>query len=72
MAEEAFRKNLMGRWYRRPSSSELSEAVGKNPISIHATLMPSGQIVVPREAWDKALEGHKSLLINGAIALALP
>lgn len=72
MAEEAFRKNLMGRWYRKPSSTELAEAVGKNPIAIQATLAPSGQIVVPREAWDKAMEGHKSLLINGAIALALP
>lgn len=72
MAEEAFRKNLMGRWYRRPTPAELAEAVGKNPITVRATVAPNGQIIVSKEDWDKALEGHKSLLINGAIALAQP
>jgi hypothetical protein len=72
MAEEAFRKNLMGRWYRRPSPTELAEAVGKNPLTIRASVASNGQIVVSKEEWDKALEGHKSLLINGAIALAQP
>lgn len=72
MAEEAFRKNLMGRWYLRPTSSELQDSVGRNPIALPATVISEGQMRVSREAWDKALEGHRSMLINGAIALALP
>ena len=72
LAEEAFRKTLMGRWYRRPTPAELHDVVGKNPIMLSAAVLSNGRIRVSREAWDKALDGHKSMLINGVIALAQP
>ena len=71
MAQEAFRRTLMGRWYRAPTAAELSESVGPSPIHLRVAVQ-EGRLVVERSQWDQALEGHKSLLVNGAIALALP
>lgn len=71
MAEEAYRKNLMGRWFKRPTVAELGEAAGKNPVALAAAVQ-DGRFVVDRAAWDKALEGHRSLLVNGLIVIALP
>lgn len=72
MAEQAFRRNLMGRWFQAPTPSELAEAVGRNPLVVPATSAGEGRFVVDRESWDKAVEGHRAYLINGTIALALP
>lgn len=73
MAEDAYKQNLMGRWFKRATHAELVEAVGKNPVTVAATVGASGdRFVVQRAAWDEALEGHKSLLVNGTVALSLP
>lgn len=73
MAEDAFRRNLMGRWFRRPSPSELVEVVGNNPVTVAASVgSDATRLVVDRAAWEAALEGHRALLVNGTIALALP
>lgn len=71
MAEEAYRKNLMGRWFKRPTPGELGEAAGKNPVQLAAEVR-EGRFVVSRTEWDKALEGHRSLLVNGQVVIALP
>ncbi len=71
MAEEAYRKNLMGRWFKRPTAGELGEAAGKNPVQLEAEVQ-DGRFVVSRASWDKALEGHRSLLVNGLVVIALP
>jgi len=71
MAEEAYRKNLMGRWFRQPTANELASAVGRSPIRIAATAI-DGKFQVKRSDWEKALEGHHSLLTNGLVAIALP
>lgn len=79
MAEDAYKHNLMGRWFRKPTQAELVEAVGKNPVTLAATVAngegkngDGSRFVVKRAAWDEALEGHKALLVNGTVALALP
>ncbi len=72
MAEDAYRKNLMGRWFKRPGAGELTEAVGKNPLTLAAATSADGKFTVNRAEWDKALEGHRSLLVNGQVAIALP
>lgn len=72
MAEEAYKRNLMGRWFKRPSSGELAEAVGKNPLTLEAKALDGGKFQVRRDSWEKALEGHKALLVNGTVAVALP
>jgi len=71
MAQASYNRRLMGRWYRKPSPAEISEAVGKNPLTIPVQVK-DGKFLVQREIWDKATEGHKSLLVSGIIAIALP
>lgn len=72
MAAEAYKKNLMGRWFKRPSPSELHDAVGASPLKVPASVAGDGVLTVSKADWDKALDGHKSLLVNGLIAVALP
>jgi hypothetical protein len=72
MAEEAYRKSLMGRWLKRPSSSELAETVGKNPAVVAAEPIADGKLRVARSAWEQAVDGHRALLVNGTIAVVLP
>jgi len=72
MAEDAFGRNLMGRWYEAPADAESAEFVGKSPITIDASLNHEGSIVVPREVWTSSLDGHQSLLVNGLIAVIVP
>lgn len=71
MAEESYRRNLMGRWFKKPTATELGEAAGKNPVQL-AAVVQDGRFVVSRGEWDKALEGHRSLLVNGQVVIALP
>jgi hypothetical protein len=72
MAEEAYRKGLMGRWLKRPSSSELTESVGKNPAIVAAEPLGDGKLRVARVAWEQVVDGHRALLVNGTIAVVLP
>lgn len=72
MAATAFRKNLMGRWFKRPSPEELSEAVGKTPVEVKVRAKAPGVFVVAKADWEQAVGGHGSLLTNGLIAVALP
>jgi len=71
MAQASFNKRLMGRWIRRPTAMELADAVGKNPLQIPVS-MKDGKFLVQRDIWEKAIEGHRSLLVSGIIAIALP
>ncbi len=72
MAEDAFGRNLMGRWFEAPADAESAEFVGKSPITIDASVNHEGSIVVPREIWTSSLDGHQSLLVNGLIAIVVP
>lgn len=72
MSESAYRKNLMGRWFRRPSTSELTSAVGANPLVVEAAVQADGRFVVSKASWQQAAEANKPLLVNGQIALTLP
>jgi hypothetical protein len=72
MAEGGYRKNLMGRWFRKPQPAELGEAVGKHPLKLDARANDDGRLVVARADWDAATDGHRALLVNGQVALALP
>lgn len=72
MAEEAYRRNLMGRWLKRPATAEIQEIIGNNPAMIDAKALADGKIQVEKEAWDSLLEGHRTLLVNGIIALIQP
>lgn len=72
MAEEAYHRNLMGRWIQRPSSVELSEIIGNNPAMLDAIVLGDGKFQVERAQWDAALEGHRTLLVNGIVALIQP
>jgi hypothetical protein len=72
MAEDAFGRNLMGRWFEAPADAESAEFVGKSPITIDASVNHDGSIVVPREVWTTNLDGHQSLLVNGLIAIVVP
>lgn len=72
MAEEGFSKNLMGRWFEVPAEAEMTEFIGKNPIVVDASVDSQGNFVIPRKLWESGLEGHKSLLVNGLIAIIVP
>lgn len=72
MAREAFEKNLMGRWYKRPTKEEELQAVGQNPVRVQVQVKGSNQLVVSRAEWQKLMNGHQGLLVSGQIALALP
>jgi len=72
MAESSFKKNLMGRWFKAPKSHELTTAVGAAPVKIPLTILNDGVFEVDAKTWEKALEGHKSLLRSGRIALTVP
>ncbi len=80
MAESAFKKNLMGRWFIAPHSSELEASIGNVPVRIPVKLMDNSTVnsagnstfVVKRKYWDRVIEGHKALLRSGRIALSMP
>lgn len=71
MAQEAFGRNLMARWFRNPTAAEIAEVVGSSPLQLNARV-ENEHLVVERSAWDQAIEGHRSLLVNGAVAIAIP
>jgi hypothetical protein len=72
MAESSFKKNLMGRWFINPRTSELDSSVGSVPVKIPVQAKGNATFVTDRKNWEKAIEGHKALLRSGRIALALP
>jgi hypothetical protein len=73
LAEDAYRRSLMGRWYKRPSPAETAEAAGKNPVVLEARAEGSNdRFVVKRADWVAAMEGQKSLLANGSVLVAVP
>jgi hypothetical protein len=72
MAEDAFRKGLMGRWYRKPGPAEIQDSVGRNPAALDVHVVADDVWRVSRAAWEQVLDGHRALLVNGMIAIALP
>jgi len=72
MAEAGFRKNLMGRWFKNPTAAELTEAIGKSPLRLPAKAESPGVFVISRREWERAIQGHQALLVNGSIAIAIP
>jgi len=72
MAQEAFQRHLMGRWYRRPTTAELADAVGQRPVTLAVVAAGDGHFVAKRADWEQALEGQRSLLVNGLVAISLP
>ncbi len=71
MAAESYKKNLMGRWFKKATRDEIAEAVGKGPIEIVGK--PKGnKIVVSKNDWEKMVDGHQGLLVSGLIALTQP
>ncbi len=71
MAAVSYRKNLMGRWFKRATQDEILEAVGKGPIEVPAKPV-GGKIVVSRNDWENLVGGHQGLLVSGLIALTQP
>ena len=50
-----------------------ADVVGKNPVTVAAQAAGDGsRLVVKRAEWERAVEGHGALLVNGTIALSLP
>lgn len=72
MAESAFRKHLMGRWLKRPTSAEVTDMLGKSPIIFDAQVLARGLFKIDRALWDERMDGHNSLLVTGTVGLALP
>jgi hypothetical protein len=72
MAEQAYEKHLMGRWFVSPTPNELTQAIGKKPLEIRVSVDDKGRFVVSRKKWQEAVSGYRSLLVAGAIAIALP
>lgn len=72
MAEESYKKNLMGRWLRRPTDVELSEIIGKSPAVVEVQVVSEAKLRVARADWNRVIEGHQALLVNGVVALILP
>jgi hypothetical protein len=72
MAEEAFHRNLMGRWFKNPAESEVVGAVGSNPIYLEADVGSDGRLIINKATWDEKTAGHRALLVSGSIALAVP
>lgn len=73
MSSDAFREGLMGRWFRRPSTAELAQFVGENPLEIKISVVESdGRFVVPAGVWQSMSESSTQLMAAGRMVLALP
>jgi hypothetical protein len=71
-AEDAFKRNLMGRWFRSPTASELLDTVGPQSVTIKGRVVKDGLFQVVREEWEAATLGHRGLLVAASIALVVP
>lgn len=71
VAEKAFAKGLMGRWYVGDTgTSDFAAYIGSNPTSIEGVQAKGpGVFVVEDEAWRAATEGNEPLLASARIAL---
>jgi hypothetical protein len=72
IAEDAYKKNLMGRWYKNPTPSEVLESAGVQPVTIAAQVVREGVYRVSRVEWDQMVYGHKGLLAAGMLMIAVP
>lgn len=70
--EEAFNRNLMGRWFQNPSRKEVSAAVGTKPISINFEVDEQGRFRVQGSAWQEAMGASQAVLQNARIAIIGP
>lgn len=72
VAEEAFRRNLMGRWFSvNASGTALREGVGSQPIEMNATYLGDGRIEVSAADWREKVVGYEDLLKASRIALII-
>jgi len=71
VAEVAFKKNLMGKWFRRPNQFEVSSAIGANPLTVAATTGADGSLVVSKADWQKVADGNLALLQASQIVISL-
>ena len=72
VAEEAFRQNLMGRWFRQDAKSQqLREVVGEGAIELAATFVDNGIFAVNPDEWQAAVSGYEELLQASRVALIL-
>lgn len=72
VAEDSYRKNLMGRWFRDPNPGELLEAAGLQPVTLSAQVVRDGVYKVTRSEWDQAILGHRGLLAMGMVTITIP
>ncbi len=73
IAEDAYKKHLMGRWYKGIKSVKSTSLSGENAARLQSTLLPeSGNLQVSRQAWQAAIEGNESVLQAGKISLVIP
>ena len=69
---EAFKRNLMGRWFSRPNASDLYSAAGSKPLKIKAKVMAPDQYQVDTETWQTTVGQVPEVLADARVALVVP
>lgn len=72
VAEDAYKKNLMGRWFSNPTPTEVLESAGLQPVTIAAQVVREGVYKVARAEWEQMVYGHKGLLAAGLLTITVP
>jgi hypothetical protein len=72
VSEEAFRQNLMGRWFQKANRKEIASAVGLKPISINFEVDAKGRLQVQGSVWQEAISNSPAILQNARVALIVP
>ncbi|MBC7660136.1 MAG: hypothetical protein H7249_10540 [Chitinophagaceae bacterium] len=70
VSPDAYRKNLIGRWFYK-NSSELKSFAGGKPLTVEAEYR-DGKLVVDKEAWAQVKKFTPKLLNEGRVAFVLP
>jgi hypothetical protein len=67
-----FSKNLMGRWYRSPSKTDLIASVGSHPIRFKAKVLSPDRYQIERESWQEVQERALKAFSLAKIAIIVP
>lgn len=70
VSPDAYRKQLVGRWFYQ-NSSELKSFAGAEPLRVEAEYR-DGKFIVDKNAWNEVRKTTPKLLNEGRVAFVLP
>jgi len=72
ISKAAYAKNLMGRWFRSPSASEVQEVAGGKSMEFQAVVAARGVLRIDSPEEAKNLAACRDALAQSRIVLAIP